>query len=99
MYRGRLILYGCGDLVNDYEGIQPFRAFRDDLRLLYFASLDPGGALSVLRMVPMRVRRMRLERAAQQDTDWLRSTIDDASRRFGTRIDDQRDGTLTVTAA
>ena len=66
VYRGRLILYGCGDLVNDYEGIQPFRAFRDDLRLLYFASLEPGRGLSVLRMVPMRVRRMRLERAGQR---------------------------------
>ena len=41
VYRGRLILYGCGDLVNDYEGIQPYRAFRDELRLLYFVSVDP----------------------------------------------------------
>ena len=95
VYRGRLILYGCGDLVNDYEGIQPYRAFRDELRLLYFASLDPDGALTGLRMVPMRVRRMRLERAGQQDGGWLRTTIEDASERFGTRVD-QGDGTLTV---
>jgi poly-gamma-glutamate capsule biosynthesis protein CapA/YwtB (metallophosphatase superfamily) len=99
VYRGRLILYGCGDLVNDYEGIQPFRAFRDDLRLLYFASLEPGRGLSVLRMVPMRVRRMRLERAGHEDTEWLRSTVERASERFGTRIEGQRDGTLAVTAA
>ena len=99
VYRGRLILYGCGDLVNDYEGIQPFRAFRDDLRLLYFASLEPGRGLSVLRMVPMRARRMRLERAGHEDTEWLRSTVEHASKRFGTRIDGQRDGTLAVTAA
>ena len=99
VYRGRLILYGCGDLVNDYEGIQPFRAFRDDLRLLYLASLEPSRGLSLLRMVPMRVRRMRLERAGHEDTEWLRSTVEDASKRFGTRIDGQRDGTLAVTAA
>ena len=98
VYRGRLILYGCGDLVNDYEGIQPFRTFRDDLRLLYFASLEPGRGLSVLRMVPMRARRMRLERAGHEDTEWLRSTVEHASKRFGTRIDGQRDGTLAVTA-
>ncbi len=94
VYRGRLILYGCGDLVNDYEGIQPYRAFRDELRLLYFASLDSAGALTGLRMVPMRVRRMRLERAGHEDGEWLRTTIEDASERFGTRVDDQGDGTL-----
>jgi poly-gamma-glutamate synthesis protein (capsule biosynthesis protein) len=99
LYRGRLILYGCGDLVNDYEGIQPFRAFREELRLLYFASLAPGGWLSVLRMGPMRARRMRLERAGQEDTEWLRSTVEHASEHFGTRIDGQDDGTLAVTAA
>ena len=97
VYRGKLILYGCGDLVNDYEGIRPFRAFRDELRLLYFAEIDAGGELSVLRMVPMRVRRMRLERAAQQDAEWLRCTVEDASERFGTRIYGQADGALTVT--
>ena len=51
VYRGKLIAYGCGDLINDYEGIQPYRTFRDDLRVLYFASLDACGNLSVLRMV------------------------------------------------
>ena len=48
-------------------------------------------------MVPMRVGRMRLERAGQEDSEWLRTTIEDASERFGTRLDNQRDGTLTVT--
>ena len=99
VYHGRLILYGCGDLVNDYEGIKPFRAFRDDLRLLYFASLEPGRGLSMLRMVPMRARRMRLERAGREDTEWLRATVENASERFGTRIDLQEDGSLTMTAA
>ncbi len=99
VYRGRLILYGCGDLVNDYEGIQPFRAFRDDLRLLYFASFEPGLGLSMLRMVPMRARRMSLERAGRQDTEWLRATVETASERFGTRIGLQEDGSLMMTAA
>ena len=72
----KLVVYGCGDLVNDYEGIQPYRAFRDDLRVLYFASLDAGGDLSALRMVALRVRRMRLERAGHEDTEWLRATFE-----------------------
>lgn len=95
VYRGRLILYGCGDLINDYEGIQPYRTFRDDLRLLYFARLHSDGELAELRMVPMRVRRMRLERAGDEDSEWLRATVEEASRPFGTRIALQ-DGALAL---
>jgi poly-gamma-glutamate capsule biosynthesis protein CapA/YwtB (metallophosphatase superfamily) len=97
VYRGRLILYGCGDLINDYEGIEPYRHFRDELRLLYFASIDPdSGELAVLTMVPMRVRRMRLERAGQEDAEWLRSTVERASDSFGTRLVGDADGTFRV---
>jgi len=85
VYRGRLILYGCGDLINDYEGIEPYRNFRDELRLLYFATFD-GGRLQRLQMVPMRARRMRLERADREDSEWLRATLEEASAPFGTRI-------------
>jgi poly-gamma-glutamate capsule biosynthesis protein CapA/YwtB (metallophosphatase superfamily) len=96
VYRGRLILYGCGDLVNDYEGIQPYRAFRDDLRLMYFVSVGSDGALAELRMVPMRVRRMRLERASRADGEWLRASVKNASERFGTRIGSDADGMLML---
>ena len=41
IYRDRLILYGCGDFLNDYEGIRGYEPYRDDLALMYFAHLDP----------------------------------------------------------
>jgi poly-gamma-glutamate synthesis protein (capsule biosynthesis protein) len=34
LYRSRLILYGCGDFINDYEGIEGYEQFRDDLVLM-----------------------------------------------------------------
>lgn len=43
VYRDRLVLYGCGDLINDYEGIAGEERLRGDLRLLYLARLDPAG--------------------------------------------------------
>jgi len=98
VYRGRLILYGCGDTIDDYEGISTFEAFRHELRLLYFASIDSQSG-SVLRMVPMRMRRMRLERAPDRDAEWLRATMAEMSRRFGTRVESAPDGVLTVNAA
>ncbi|MGH1571072.1 CapA family protein [Methylobacterium sp. P31] len=36
VYRGKLILYGCGDFLNDYEGIVGHEEFRGDLTLMYF---------------------------------------------------------------
>jgi poly-gamma-glutamate capsule biosynthesis protein CapA/YwtB (metallophosphatase superfamily) len=99
VYRGKLIMYGCGDTIDDYEGISTYEAFRHELRLLYFASVDgESGSLTVLRMVPMRMRRMRLERAPIEDAEWLRASVMEMSRRFATRIDISTDGVLRVGA-
>jgi len=87
VYRGRLVLYGCGDLVNDYEGIRGYESFRDDLRLLYRARLNPGtGELEALSMLPFQARQMRLWRADAEATDWLARTLDEACDRFGTHV-------------
>lgn len=97
VYRGRLILYGCGDTIDDYEGIAGYEAFRHELRLLYFASIERrSGRLTELRMVPMRMRRMRLERAPAEGAAWLRATVETMSEPFGTRIDVAADGALTL---
>jgi poly-gamma-glutamate synthesis protein (capsule biosynthesis protein) len=99
VYRGKLIMYGCGDTIDDYEGISTYESFRHELRLLYFASIDSqSGSLTVLRMVPMRMRRMRLEQAPDDDAEWLRARVAEMSRRFETRIDTSTDGVLTVGA-
>ena len=42
---------------------------------------------------------MRLERAPDEDAEWLRATVAAMSRRFGTRVDNAADGVLTVRAA
>jgi poly-gamma-glutamate capsule biosynthesis protein CapA/YwtB (metallophosphatase superfamily) len=97
IYRQKLILYGCGDLVDDYEGISGHQQYRDDLRLLYFPRLDPtSGELVELRMAPLQARQMRLHRASDSDARWLRKTLDKVSRRFGSRIDLRSDGLLTL---
>jgi poly-gamma-glutamate capsule biosynthesis protein CapA/YwtB (metallophosphatase superfamily) len=97
VYRGKLILYGCGDCIDDYEGIGGYEEYRDDLRLLYFASVRPGtGELAALRMVPMRARKMRLHRARTADAEWLAALLERASRRFGSRVAVERSGILAL---
>jgi poly-gamma-glutamate synthesis protein (capsule biosynthesis protein) len=97
IYRGKLILYGCGDFLNDYEGIAGYEEFRDDLALMYFATLSPEtGRLATLRMTPMQIRNLRANRATRRDAEWLGSTLARISRAFGTRVDLTADGTLVI---
>jgi poly-gamma-glutamate synthesis protein (capsule biosynthesis protein) len=98
VYRGRLILYGCGDFFNDYEGISGYEEFRSDLSLMYFPTLEPtSGPLTALRMIPMQVRRFRVNRAAEADVRWLRDRLNREGERFGTRVDIASDHSLTLT--
>lgn len=97
VYRDRPILYGCGDLINDYEGIGGHEAYRSDLRLLYLLDLDRrSGGLIRLRMVPMQARRLRLHVASAADIEWLCATLDRTSRPLGTRIALDPDGQLSL---
>ena len=97
VYRGKLVLYGCGDCIDDYEGITGYENYRDDLRLLYFASVAPGtGELAALVMVPMQARNMRLRHASAADAGWLAATLDEISRGFGSRIERQSGGRLIL---
>jgi poly-gamma-glutamate synthesis protein (capsule biosynthesis protein) len=95
VYRGKLILYGCGDFIDDYEGITGYEEYRDDLRLLYFVSVraETGTVLEV-RMAPVQARRMRLRHASDGDRAWLRATLDRVSRGFGVRVGLEPDGGL-----
>lgn len=94
---GKLILYGCGDLINDYEGISGHGEYRGDLSLMYFPEVDTAtGALRALRMAPMRMRRFRLERAPAEGTEWLRSVLDREGRGLRTSVAPDDQGLLAL---
>ena len=95
VYRQRLILYGCGDFLNDYEGITSYAQYRDDLALLYAASFDPTSAdLIDLEIIPFQIRRFQLNRASSADTSWLQQTLDRESHGFGVHIESKPGGRL-----
>ncbi len=97
VYRGKPILYGCGDFLNDYEGIGGYESFRNDLVLTYFLSIARSeGRLVGLDMTPFRIRNFRLNRASRDDARWLADTLTREGRRFGTRADLKDDNTLAL---
>jgi poly-gamma-glutamate capsule biosynthesis protein CapA/YwtB (metallophosphatase superfamily) len=95
VYGGRPILYGCGDFLSDYEGISGYEKYRGDLALMYFVTLDVTGLVR-LRLVPMRTRRFRLERASEPDASWLQRTLDREGTPLGTGVELTADGALEV---
>ena len=85
VFKGRLILYGSGDFLTDYEGISGYEEFRGDLALMYFVELDSQtGQLLSARLVPMQMRRFRVERASAADARRLCDLLNELGKHVGT---------------
>jgi len=97
---GKLILYGCGDFLNDYEGIRGYEEFRANLALIYLPVLDEtaGGILVSLRIVPFQIRKFRLNRACAADASWLAETLTRHCLSPGMRLVMEPDATLRLQA-
>lgn len=98
LHRGRLVLYGCGDFLNDYEGIGGYESYRGDLALLYLPAIrSADGVLLRLTMVPLQIRNLRLNHASRADAIWLRDTLNREGTGFGTPIRLAADNALVLT--
>lgn len=97
IYHDKPIIYGCGDFLNDYEGISGYEEFRGDLTLMYFVRLAPTtGKLVSLEMVPMQIRRFQLQRAAELDAQWLSDRLNRECKKFNHRVELTDDNTLLL---
>ena len=97
--RGKLILYGCGDFINDYEGISGHEEFRGDLAVMYLPEIDgETGALLALELVALCRRRFRLERASDVDVRWLCGLLNAEGQHTGTSFTWQPRGRLVLVA-
>jgi len=97
VYRDRLILHGCGDFLNDYEGIGGYEYYRGDLGLMYFATMDPStGKLVQLQMTPTQIRNFKVNRPSREDGLWLANVLGREGKKFGTRVKWDEDNRLTL---
>ncbi|MCL5429306.1 MAG: CapA family protein [Chloroflexi bacterium] len=97
LYNGRLVFYGCGDFINDYEGIGGYEEFRDDLVFMVFADFDSAPfKLRKLELVPLQIQRFRLQRAAAEDARWMLGCLKAASEPFGTQFELAEEGVIKV---
>lgn len=86
VYQGKPILYGCGDFINDYEGIQGREEYRSDLSLMYFPVFDGKRQLARFTMVPMQIRQLSLHYASIEDAEWLSRRLAEKSKKLNTEI-------------
>jgi len=97
VYKEKPVIYGAGDFLNDYEGIEGYESFRPDLALMYFVGSDPStGKLVHLQMTPIRIERFKANRASRADALWLKEILNREGKKFGTRVEINQDNTLTL---
>jgi poly-gamma-glutamate capsule biosynthesis protein CapA/YwtB (metallophosphatase superfamily) len=97
VHQDKLILYGCGDFLNDYEGIEGHEGYRADLALMYVPTFDSAsGRLVELIMIPMQIRRFQTIRATSADSRWLMDLLNREGRPLGTQVRQQADASLKL---
>jgi poly-gamma-glutamate synthesis protein (capsule biosynthesis protein) len=90
---GALALYGCGDFLNDYEGIGGYEAFRSELVLGFVADVDPAdGRLKALEALPFRIGRLKLNRPSEEERAAALEILNRESARFGLRAERSGEG-------
>jgi len=76
LHNGHAILHGCGDLINDYEGIGHRGRWRHDLALLWrLWFMPPAWTLTRLDAWAPQRRRLRLQPAGTDAFDALRGLL------------------------
>lgn len=83
VYRGCPIFYGCGDFINDYEGIQSHQEFRGNLVLAYFVDVRPHPfKLKRIDIDCLKLKHFQLVRPPLKDVQWMYVTLNEVSEGF-----------------
>lgn len=95
VYRNKAIIYGCGDFINDYEGITGNEQYRGDLSLMYFVTLNVlTGELERMQLVPTQIRQFRVNHASHKDAKWLADRLHREGQKLNTQVELNADKTM-----
>ena len=82
-YKGKLIIYGAGDFINDYEGIEGYEEFRGDLVLGYIVEIEKNNKIKGLTLLPFRIKNFRLNLMNEEEIDWALNVLKRESKIDG----------------
>ncbi|MHC4787007.1 MAG: CapA family protein, partial [Planctomycetota bacterium] len=88
IYKGKVILFDTGDLIDDYY-VDP--QLRNDRQMLFVVTVTDG-AIRRVDLVPLRIDRMQVNLAQGETYEAIRQRMRRLSKPFGTEIraDDAR---------
>ncbi|MDD4975016.1 MAG: CapA family protein [Bacteriovorax sp.] len=87
IYKGCPIFYGCGDFINDYEGIGGHEEFRPDLSLMYFIDIQMKPfKLQKLELDCLKINHFRLNQASFKDTNWMQENLTKVCKEFSLKF-------------
>ncbi|KAJ5200142.1 Capsule synthesis protein CapA [Penicillium cf. griseofulvum] len=86
VYHGKLVIYGCGDFVDDYALNEEYRNDLGALWRVVVKEKSGGIELEKLEIFPTRVERFRAVLLDYKDADhvWVRRKISELTEEFGT---------------
>lgn len=97
VYKDKPILYGCGDFLNDYEGISGYEQYRGDLALMYFVRMEVDtGRLASVEMVPTQLKGFKSNRASGEDSRWLQRVLNKECGNFKGRVELNKESILVL---
>lgn len=86
VYKQKPIIYGCGDLLNDYEGISGHESYKAQLGFLYFVEVNGAGELISLQLMPTEVKKLQLKRPNKKERSWMKKVMNRECKQFGTEV-------------
>ncbi len=87
VYKNKLILYSCGDFLNDYEGIRNHREYKGHLGFMYFPTYHlVTGELLNLCLVPTQIKKFRVALATEKQLQWMEKVLNREGAILGTSV-------------
>lgn len=98
IYKGRPIFYGCGDFINDYEGIEGYEEYRPELTLMYFVDYQTKPfKLKGVDFDCLKINRFQLKRASVEEADWMQQTLNEICRKFSIEFHLSKENSIYLT--
>lgn len=93
-YKSKLIIYGCGDFVDDYAIHEEYRNDLGAVWRVVVSERDSGLGLERLEIFPSRIDRFRATLLDVDDEDhgWVRRTLTQLSGKLGTSVREELGG-------
>lgn len=97
IYKEKPVLYGCGDFVNDYEGIDSLQIFRDDISMMFFITLNTDNKeLMDVTLVPLIKYQFSLKTPSEEDFNYMESDLNQRGEQFKNRVNRSQNGSFSL---